>query len=596
MKKGRAPTIFLVTLFVYLACAPATLFFAAEVEKTSPPQKQKNRLTSGELLKTKASRLFIARKYSEALSEFRSLEGQYPLDTAIRRYIAVCLYQLDRFDEAMAAFKELVALDAADLASRKHLGMIYLRNGNMDEAEQEFNFLKAHDKKGKYKSLADAQLKAIQGIKEGRKHFESAGSKASQLSPDQFLKSEAAQHFMKARYDEAVKALAAMEKSYPGDLVVLRYKGLALHKLKRYDEAVAVFQEGLNRDDADASLHYYLAQSFFLKKEYDKTKRELSLTIQKDTTGDYKAKAQTDLQAIEKVVAAAKKPEKKWSGSLSTGFEINSNASSEATKRPVIANEHAFKFPNSVSLNYLLTKSDPWTLNATYSHTGAYYSDTLDYLDSITHAPGLSLSYSRKLAGRVFIAQFSSSLTYTTVNGKFYSVSYPQGVTLIYSFADWHRITFSERPSITTYTTKGSKTEITSKQGFRKALSLTNTFFMNKEKSVAWDLGLDYKNEDPEGSNFVKDVYGASTSWTFPLMSRWESRTSFKFVHSYFPETIAVVHPRVDQEYIASTSVSVPLDAQWKLKGEYSYTHNVSNDPSFAYVNHAGGVSLSHKF
>ena len=596
MKKGRARAIFLIALFLCLQRAPAARVFAAEAEKNSPPQEQKSRLTPGELLKTKASRLFIARKYAEALSEFRLLAGQYPSDRTIQRYSAVCLYQLGRFDEAAPAFKELVALDAADLASRKHLGMIYLRNGNMDEAEQQFSFLKANDKKGRYKSFADAQLKAIQGLREGRKRFESAGLKVSQLSPDQFLKSEAAQHFMNARYEEALQALALMEKSYPGDLVVLRYKGLSLHKLKRYDEAVVVFKEGPKMDGADASLHYYLAQTFFLKKEYDNAKRELNLAIQNGQTGDYKEKAQTDLQAIEKVAQAAKKPEKKWSGSLSTGFEINSNASSEATKRPVIANEHAFKFPNSVSLNYQLVKSDPWTWSATYSHTGAYYSDTLDYLDAITHTPGVSVSYSRKLAGRLFIAQVTSSVTYTTVNSKFYSVSYPLGITLIYSFADWHRITFSERPSVATYKTKGSKTEVTSKQGFRNALSLTNTFFMNKEKTMAWDVGLDYKNEDPEGSNFVKDVYGISTSWTFPLVSRWESKTSFKFIYSDFPETLAVVHPRVDQEYIASTSVSVPLDAQWKLKAEYVYTHNVSNDPAFGYTDHAGGASLSYKF
>ena len=74
---------------------------------------------------------------------------------------------------------------------------------------------------------------------------------------------------------------------------------------------------------------------------------------------------------------SSKKPKKqksKWSGNFSTGFEYNTNATSESIKRPVPSDESGFKYPISFGINYALVKKGPWELKASYSQSASLYS------------------------------------------------------------------------------------------------------------------------------------------------------------------------------------------------------------------------------
>lgn len=576
-------------IITFLCCWSSYSTFAAESTAKAP---LKQTLNAEEIIKTQAGKLFIKKKYAKALEEFKTLAQQYPASTAIKRYVGICLFRLNRDEEAIAVFDEAIRINQKDLASHKYLGAIYLRRGDLDKAGQEFTFLKTQDKKGKFGSFGGEQLAAIGRMKTEQGKYKASG----RIPPAEFLKTTAAQHFMKAKYADALGELKTLENQYPRDPLIKRYQGMALHKMKDYDQAIQAFESGLTLAQEDPALHYYLAQSYFQKKDYEKAVKELKLAAQTDTSGVYKKKAETDQSAIGKIKEVAKKAEKKWSGSLSAGFDDNSNASSEPTKRQVPAQEHAFKFPVTVSLNYELPKLGPWNLKASYTNSDSFYSDTLDYLNTVSHMPGLNLSRTGELAGKPLITQISSGYTYTAINGKHYSKGYPQGVTFIYSPFDWYRITLADKYNYQVYKSRGTKAEVTSKYGPQNIVSVTNNFYMNKEKSLYAQAGYDFELNETEGSNFVKDANSVRAALNFPFFRSMDGNVSFKYKNSDYPETTAAIQ-REDNEYTADASLTAPFFIKpWKIKVAYVYKLNDSNDPAFNYVNHSGGASLQYYF
>src|SRR3990167_2649245 len=96
---------------------------------------------------------------------------------------------------------------------------------------------------------------------------------------------------MDAKYEEAAQEFTALENQYPQDVMVKRYKGLALDKLDRFEEAIETFRAGLQVVPTNIALHYTLAQSLFHNKDIKGSIDELKYVSENDQKGDYKAKA-----------------------------------------------------------------------------------------------------------------------------------------------------------------------------------------------------------------------------------------------------------------------------------------------------------------
>ena len=425
-----------------------------------------------------------------------------------------------------------------------------------------------------------------------------AEEKAAQMDPNEFVNTKAAQLFVAHNYDGALSELSLLETQYPKDFLIKRYKGIVLTRLNRLDEAIRAFDDGLTIARENAALRYFKALALYRDKKIDEARDELILAAVQDTSGEYKRLAERDIAALDKILAS-RKSKSPWSGVISIGVGNNSNATAERTKRRVPANQHSFKFPVYLGINYKLYSEGSWTWKIGYSESDSFYSAT-PFLNVVSHSPNLSLTYAHMLNGRLFIAQAASAYMHTTVNKKYYASSYPQTLTLIYSFADWHRIIVSDRVTPIFYKVKGSNPLVTSKQGIPNMLSVTNNFYLNKEKTLYLQAGFDWDYEDLTGWNFVKNAYGTTGGLYFPffpdLFDKWMGSMTVRYVYSRYPVTAARISPRADNEIIPRVSLTIPVFDDWKLTGYYQYTGNRSNDPNFQYGNHEGGALLSRVF
>lgn len=550
-------------------------------------------------MKTEAGRLFVTRRFEAALEEFRKLSREYPKDLIITRYIGACLDHLQRDSEAIAAFQEVIRINPNDFPSRQYLAKIHMRMGNLDKAEEQLTFIVNNDARGTFGVSARGQLDTVKRLRETEKKAVPVAGR--QITPQEFLKSRAAQSFMKAKYEEALGELIRMETQYPQDILIKRYKGLTLDRMKRYDEAIQAFESGLTIVPDSISIHYFLAQTHLHKKDLEAAEKEFEYVVANDESGTYKARAEQELAAIQKIQELLKKAKpKKWSINASAGIEGNSNPGSTTRVRPLRSNdpEKAWKFTNTLGGSYEIFRKGAWSSKMNYSYYQTVYTDTFAHLNVFSNSGGANLTYVKMVRGKPLIGQLGQSTSYTILRDKYYSTSFAQSLTLIYSLYEWYRITLSERWTYSTYHKDGSDPDNTSRDGFGNVLGLTNNFYLNQEKNFYFLLGLEWGKDKTQGINYVKDLDSYRTGLHFPLYYRFEGDLSFKFKDTYYPKYgfPATVPGRRDEEYTLGVTLSRPIAEKWTLNGTYNYTDNNSRDDNYTYRNHAFGMSLSYYY
>jgi tetratricopeptide (TPR) repeat protein len=504
---------------------------------------------------------------------------------------------LKRDDEALAAFRDALKLDDKDLPSRQYIAKIYLKRGEVDQAQPELEFIVANDSRGTLAPWAKSQLESIQKLKDSSAKA-AAAARAGQMSPQDFLKSQGAQLFMEAKYEDALKEFETLAAQAPRDLLVLRYRALALDRLGRQDEAIKLLEEGLTAFPGSVALHYFLAQTYLHKRDYGAAKKEYQWVAERDETGAYKPRADAELKEVEQILELLRRAKPKpWSVNGSAGVEWVSNPASNtrvAALQTSVTNS-AWKFSNSAGASYDFLKKGALTLKGTYSYSHALYSDSFSNLNTVSNSWGANGTYIKMLRGKPFIAQLGHTTAHTILRTTFYSVSFTESLSFIYSLKDWYRITLSDRWTFSQYASDGSAPDSTGRDGFGNVVGVTNNFYLNKKKNLSFLLGFDYGRDDTQGINYVKNELTYRTGMHFPMVWKWEGDISFKFKDSQYPKYgFPITTPgRRDRQYALGITLSRPLWRYFTLSTSYNYTDNNSRDDNFTYRNHALGATLS---
>lgn len=599
MKPKVHPVIVALVVIFLAFFLNAPLSLLAEEPASTAQDEKEGRLSVEELMKSKAGELFVNRRFEEALAEFRKLAAEYPRDIVIRRYIGACLDNMRRDEEAIAAFQEALSLNPADLVSRQFMAKIYLRMGRLDQAEEHYTYILNNDERGTFTAGARAQLDTIKRLRETEKKLVQAPGR--KITPQAFLQTDAAQAFMKAKYDEALEELAKLETQYPEDVLIKRYKGLALDRLKRFDEAAAAYNAGLKIVPNNIALHYFLAQTLLHQRDLEGAKREFQYVVDNDESKTYQVRAQQELAAIEKLIELMKRMiPKKWTLSASAGAEVSSNPSSNTRVKALktAPTNSAWKLSESLGGTYEFYKRGPVSAKLTYTHADSFYTDSLSSLTTLSNIVGANATYVRALRGKPLIAQIGHNTTHTMIREQYYSTSFSQSLTLIYPVKDWYRITLSEKWSFTTYDGDGTNPDSTSRDGFGNLAGITKNFYFNKAKNLSALLGFEYGEDDVQGINYIKDAFTYRTGLHFPLLLKVEGDLSFKLKDSQYPKYgFPTTTPgRRDLEYALGATLSRSLSKNWNLTASYNYSDNNSREDSFTYVNQTLGVNLAYNY
>jgi hypothetical protein len=110
---------------------------------------------------TPGAQAFLAKRYQDALREFRKLREANPNHVVILRYLAITLDRLNRYDEAVAVFKEALAVAPNNVALHFFLGVTLYNARRGAEAVVRFQRAISLAPQSMYAELATRYLDAI---------------------------------------------------------------------------------------------------------------------------------------------------------------------------------------------------------------------------------------------------------------------------------------------------------------------------------------------------------------------------------------------------------------------------------------------------
>ena len=103
-------------LAVFISLAFLSFFNIAQAAEEVP---------LNQLLDSRATQLFQAQAYDQALTEFEKLSQQYPQDLLPRRYVAMTLILLGRLDEAITILQDNIKKEPTNPAHHYYLARAY---------------------------------------------------------------------------------------------------------------------------------------------------------------------------------------------------------------------------------------------------------------------------------------------------------------------------------------------------------------------------------------------------------------------------------------------------------------------------------------
>ncbi len=569
------------SLLFLLLCLASPLGYAADTKD----------LSLEDIAKTDAARLFLERHYEESLKAFQALEAEYPQNILIKRYVASLLDTLHQIPQAVLKLQEVLSLSPDDLVARQMLGELYVKQAEFEKAAQEFQKIHDKDPKSRMGQYAELRLKSLEALQRSSSQVSTEGER---MAPKDFMRSEPAQDFSSGRFEKALAGFETLQIRFPEDPLVQRFRGLALMKLGRKEDAYTVFEEGIKKYPDNIAMRYYLAESLIANGKMEEARHSLQSVIEKDA-GTYRAKAQ---QVIFYTLQGQAPPKPKpWTVYVSNGYEYDTNATYRADDpdERVPGDQNSGRYNSIFSGTYQFFQKGRHTATA-----DAFYAQSLydDFINLNTYTPGGGVSW---LSGfplfnrpAYFNLREGQSLTY--LKDVVYLWSNTLSPSLIYMVSRMFKTTLGYRWSYNDYTNDGTEPSYTNRDGNAHVASILNTHYLNDSRKLYYSFGYDFDYSDTKGVNYKKYAQTGRGTVHFPLFEKVEAEIGYIFKESDFPKYGYSGPKRLDDVHTLTITLSRPIREWLILNGVYIFEDARSKNNAYQYFKHVFGVKLNIQY
>ena len=545
-------------------------------------------LSLEDIAKTEAAKLYISRQYQKSLEAFQVLETEHPKNVIIKRYVASLFETLRQFDQAETKLREAITLNDSDFVSHQMLGEIYIKEAKFDLAKQEFSLIKEKTPESNLGKYADQKISLIDSMLAAQ----STAGRKQMLIPE-FMKSEGAQKFAKGEFQAAITDFDQLLLTYPDDILIRRFKGIALTRLSKVDEAVTVYNEALVIDPNNVATRYYLAQAYMQKGKMDEAKKELRWIIEHDESS-YKLRAQ---QALFQTLGGKAGAQKPWTFNANTGYDYDTNATYKSSDRAFMTpgDQNSGKYSTVLSGTYRVYQKGRWTITP-----DAFFADTIynDFPNLNTYTPGggVSALYGTSIWNKPAFINVRDGMMTTLLKNKFYVTTNTLSESLIYLPSKRNRLTLTHRFNYSLYNSDGTSAELTSRDGFSNVGAISDNYYFNDARNFYVSGGYDFEHHDTKGVNFIKNVHIARLGFHFPMVYKVEGDLSYVFKDSNYNQYASAPPKRRDDVNTLTATLSRDLTPHWSLSASYTYEDSRARNQAYEYSRQDFGTKLSLKY
>lgn len=302
---------------------------------------------------------FALGSFEQALNDLNRVVAQYPGDAYARRLLAATHLKLGETDQAMNALEPLLKPDVGDAQALALAGEAQLKIKNFTRASEYLQkALEINPNADKIQAQLGLSYLGAGETEQGMRELEAAARQTPGQSPaDMILIVRSLQD---KDYDQALAAIARLEKKTGSNPVTLNLRGSALIGKQDLPEARKDFEQALAIQPTYFPAAMNLARLDLREEKYDMARKRFEAILEKDKNNVQAMMALAQLALIEK-------KESDYVGWLEKAIKANADAveprvgliryylaNKEYQKALALAKDAVGKYPNSFEALKLL--------------------------------------------------------------------------------------------------------------------------------------------------------------------------------------------------------------------------------------------------
>lgn len=427
---------------------------------------------------------------------------------------------------------------------------------------------------------------------------------AQEIAPDDFLASDASRYFQAGDYEKALVALNQLEKSFPKDELIQRYRAMTLDRLGKSKEAIEIFNRLLVTNPDHIPTHYFLGQAYARSGLYDDAAREWKKVAQDGEGTPYAFWAESALQQTQKFEAPAaseKSPEKvdRWYIQARYGYEYDSNVILKPEDQTLSSakDQDAGRHSLDLAIRYRLLSRRDTAVDLTYAGRQSLHDDHFEAFNYHSEEFGFNFRQRIQIGGKdvVLGARYEYLLGFLATD--LYSQRNRFHLSADTRFTDHTQTIFYDRMTVSNYGPDGFNPPQTSRDGFENDAGLTH-FFYNKDFQRYLFLRGEFNTAATRGSNFDSVGYTTRVGYHSPVPKL--DKVSFDLSsgleqHFYpgFTSTSSLdTSRRRDLSWDIYTSLTYALTKSFALRAFYRYVNGENQNNLYNYERQIGGFQI----
>ena len=419
------------------------------------------------------------------------------------------------------------------------------------------------------------------------------------ITPETLLNSPFAQSFQAQDYARALEELDGLTRQYPNDPLLVRYRGIVLDRLGRYDEAIATFQQLLKRQPDQVPTHFFLAQSYDHAGNLRAARQEWRWVITHSPVEEYRRWAQEAMDQSRITIAQAK-PRQRWYLAGDIGMEYDSNPLLKPNDKGVAAasdEQQAERFAFNLGLGYQAITRPNLRLDVVYTARQSLHTRGLDLVNFTSQELALDGKTRVSVRGRDIVLGGRYDLLVGLLDGDLFSVGNQWLLGADMRLSQRTRTYVYQRLGVWNFGPDGSNPPQTSRDGFTYDLGLTQYFYTMDFRRYLF-VGQEGEWDQTRGANFAKRGESTRVGAHTPLpgLPQTDLDVSGGFRLGAYPRFVSLsnadTNQRRDHQWDLYTAVTHYWTSRVATRASYRFTKANNRNDFFQYDRHTAGLEL----
>jgi tetratricopeptide (TPR) repeat protein len=365
-----------------------------------------------------------------------------------------------------------------------------------------------------------------------------------------FVDTPAGQAFKAQQYPAALTELERMLAADPQDVLALRYLGITLDRLGRYQEALDAFGRALGLEPESAATHFHMGVTYYKARAPEAARASFVRAAQlaPGSVYDQVGGQYLDALAQQQVELQRAGAPKLFSLFVDVGAQYDSNIPAAPDDPALYEGKHGgARVVEYLSAELRLLRRPGWLgLVEGSTYQAQYPDDAFDGFRLSTYSLGALLQRDTTLVTLPLVLSARYGYTWVFQGGDQYSGSHAVTASVQLDEARWIATNVYYRYTRDDFEDEGFDAAISSRDADNHAVGVAQIlYFADRRGQVR--IGYEYQKNLASGLNFDLDGHRVTLSASAPLPWAIQLDGAAEYAHEWYPSFQGPVQRKTDR-------------------------------------------------